>query len=505
MKLLTAEQIKEADKYTIQHEPVKSTDLMERAANACADWIVKRYHDKNTKFKVFAGPGNNGGDGLALARMLANNGFAVQVYILNLNDKFSDDFNTNLLRLKRQQEVKIKEIKEERKIPFILPEDVLIDAMFGSGLSRALSGLPAKLVYYLNSFENTVISIDIPSGLFSEENVDTLNPNRVIVEADHTLTFQFPKISFFFPENQQYIGNWHILPIGLHPEFIDKVDSTFYYLRDYDIKPILHGRKKFSHKGTYGHGLLIAGSYGMMGAAILATHAALRTGIGLITSHIPRYGYSILQTAVPEALIQIDESDIIFTSSPDLDRFTAIGVGPGLGARENTKKALSALFEQSRVPMVIDADAINILAENKEWLKKIPKGSIITPHPKEFSRLVGEYSRSLERINKQLEFAKEYQIYVVVKGAHTTIATPEGKIFFNSTGNPGMATAGSGDVLTGIILSLLAQHYPSLHAAQLGVYIHGLAGDIAAESNSEEAMIASDIINCLGQAYRKLK
>ena len=310
-----------------------------------------------------------------------------------------------------------------------------------------------------------------------------------------------PKLSFLFSDNEEFVGNWGILSIGLNQEFIDSVDSDYYLTTSDLIEELIIDRKKFSHKGTYGHVLMVSGSYGKMGAAILACKACLRTGSGLVTVHIPKIAYSIMQIALPEVMVSIDWSDIIISNVPNVESYSAIGVGPGIGTKQNTKKALIDLFEKVKYPMVIDADGLNILAENKELISKIPKNSILTPHPKEFERLIGTFSDDYTRMQQQISFAVNNQLYLVLKGAYTSIACPDGKVYFNNTGNPGMATAGSGDVLTGMILSLLGQGYNSKDAAIFAVYLHGLAGDIAAHKLSEEALIASDIIENIGNAY----
>lgn len=498
MKILLSNQIKQLDAYTIENEPISSINLMERAATACTNWIIENFGVEN-KFKIFVGPGNNGGDGLAIARMLAEKKYLVQVFIIKITDKFSNDFSVNYKRLLKQGKSKIFTIDENDDLPIINKDDIVIDGLFGSGLSRSLSGFPAKVVNYLNKCDAAIIAIDIPSGLFGEDN--SKNNYAHIIKAAYTLTFQFPNLSFFFPENEHYVGKWEVLPIGLHKEFIEKLATDYFIVTKDYVHSKLIKRKKFAHKGNFGHALLLSGSYGKMGAAVLASKACLRTGVGLITAHIPKKGYHIIQTAVPEAMISIDKSDTIYSDIPEIENYNAIGIGPGIGLDNITQSALKSLIEKAEVPIVFDADAINIFAENKDWLDKIPANSIFTPHPKEFERLAGKSSDNYSRNLMQIKFAKKYNVYVVLKGAYTAIACPDGKCYFNSTGNPGMATAGSGDVLTGIILSFLAQKYSSKDAAILGVYFHGLAGDIAAEKIGEQALIAGDIIQFMGAAF----
>jgi ADP-dependent NAD(P)H-hydrate dehydratase / NAD(P)H-hydrate epimerase len=501
MKLFTTKQIAGIDNYTIENEPITDIDLMERAAMQITNWLVQHYSTEQ-KMVFFAGPGNNGGDALAIARQLANLDYPCEVYLLDFGKDLKDSPATNWIRLEEQGKVKLVKIRQVDDFPSINQADVFIDGLFGSGLSRPLESFPADLVKRINALPNTTVAIDIPSGLMGEDNSENIQKN--IVRADFTLTFQFPKISFLFAENEPFTGKWEVLPIGLHPDGISQTSTDFYFVEKEDVKDLIPVRSKFAHKGTFGHALLIAGSYGKMGASVLASNACLRSGVGLLTSHVPHFGYSIIQTAVPEAMVSIDDHDSIFTGVPDLTPFTAIGAGPGIGMKSNTKKALKELIEKVRVPLVLDADALNILSENQGWLKELPENSILTPHPGEFKRLACETDNSWERIQKQIQMAKELKVIIVLKGAFTTIALPNGKVYFNSTGNPGMATGGSGDSLTGIILGLLAQRFPPEHAAIAGVFLHGLAGDLAIRLKSENALIAGDITDFLGKAFLEI-
>ncbi len=502
MKIFCSKQIAEIDAYTIQKEPIASIDLMERASLKLFEWIFEQY-TLQQKFKIFAGPGNNGGDGLALARMLAEAKFEVEVYLIKISKELSPDCQINLERLNSLSHVSIYEITKLDDFPSISEKSVVIDALFGSGLSRPLSGLVKDLVKLINDSKAEIIAIDIPSGLFGEDN--SSNDLTNCIHADYTLSFQFPKLSFLFPENAECVGTWEILPIGLHPEVIAILPSFYQLVNESYIRELLKIRSRFSHKGTYGHGLLITGSYGKMGAAILASKASLRSGVGLLTTHIPRLGYDIMQTAVPESMVSIDRSDIIFTEYPELDNFDAIGVGPGIDTKCNSIRALEELIEECDKPMVLDADALNIIGANKELNGLLPKGTILTPHMKEFERILGKSNGAFDRNEKQRAFSQEQSVVMVLKGAFTAITDENGRCYFNPTGNPGMATAGSGDVLTGIILSLLAQGYSSLHAALIGVYVHGLAGDLAAEEIGQDALIASDIVNFLPHAWKKIR
>ncbi len=498
MKLFTTKQIAEIDKFTIKNEPVADVDLMERAALQVTNWLVQHFSTEQ-KMIFFAGPGNNGGDALAVARQLAGLDFQAEVYIVSIGKDLKDSPAINRKRLHEQGRVIVKELTRIEDFPEIKVTDVIIDGLFGSGLTHSLEGLPVKVIQKINELTNLVVAIDIPSGLMGEDN--SKNRSERIIRATYTLTFQFPKISFLFPENERFTGKWETLPIGLHPEGLKKVHSDIYFIDKQDVKDIFPERNKFAHKGIYGHALLIAGSYGKMGAAVLSSRACMRAGAGLLTTHVPRLGYSIIQTAVPEAMASIDAHDSIFTDFPDLTLFTAVGVGPGIGKKSNTCKALHELLSKSNKPLVLDADALNIISENKAWFNMLPANTILTPHPGEFKRLAGETANSWERIQKQRQMSAELNVIIVLKGAYTTVALPNGKLFFNSTGNPGMATAGSGDVLTGFILGLLAQNIPAQDAAIAGVYLHGLAGDLAVQKKSANALTAGDVAESLGDAF----
>jgi len=502
MKIFRSDQIKEIDQFTIKNEPIASVELMERAAGQLFKWYTRNF-DRSRRVIVFAGPGNNGGDGLALARMLTSNRYNVEVFYVMTSGKTSIDWDANYQRLEKESSVIFNTIDDIEKFPVIDFDDVVVDAIFGTGLRQPAEGLAGLVIKRINQNDCRVVSIDIPSGLFGEDN-STNNP-EAIINADYTLCFQFPRLSFMFAENDKYVGEWIVLPIGLDKNAIRNTETPYTFLENDFVKSLLRTRKKFDHKGNYGHGLLIAGSYGKMGAAIMGAKAALRTGIGLITCHIPACGNQIIQTALPEAMVQVDKEERIFSEVDNAGPFNAIGIGPGIGTDPITQEALLKVLSIPDRLTVIDADAINILGMNKKWLPTLPYEAILTPHIKEFERIAGKTGNSFQQLKKQVEFAGDYNCYVVLKGAFTSIATPEGKVFFNSTGNPGMATAGSGDVLTGMILSLLAQGYSPENAAIAGVYIHGLSGDIAAAKSGYESIIASDIIDNIGNAFLKIR
>ena len=500
MKIFEATQVREIDAYTIRHEPVESIDLMERAASRLTGWYVRHFHT-DRKVLLFAGPGNNGGDALAMARMLAERQFRVECYLLKFGT-LSEDCSINRQRLIEQGQVTYTEIREGEELPAINKRDVVVDGIFGSGLSRKASGFPGSVIRHINQHAETLIAIDIPSGLFGEDNAE--NDYGSVIRADYTLTFQFPFLSFFFNLNDPYVGSWRIHDIQLHPAKIEEAETSYQTIEKQQVRAILPARNKFAHKGTFGHALIISGCYGMMGAALLAGESCLRGGTGLVTLHVPRFGYSIIQTGFPEAIVSLDQSDILFSEPPDLGPYTAIGIGPGIGCKQNTGKGLKMVLEKTGVPMVIDADGLNILAAHPDWLELIPEGTILTPHPKEFDRLAGESANAYERHVRQREFAERYRVTVVLKGAYTGIATANGRYWFITTGNPGMATGGSGDVLTGLITGLLAQGISPEDAALAGVYLHGLAGDIAVQKSSQESVIAGDMISHLGAAFREL-
>jgi NAD(P)H-hydrate epimerase len=499
MQILSREQIQAWDQYTIQNEPIRSVDLMERAATRCFEWI-RQQHWHGHSFKVFCGKGNNGGDGLAIARMLLQSGFSAITYILENGKPGSPDFQENLQRL-HDTTTDIHFLQSEDIIPGLHETDILIDALFGSGLNKPVSDLAARLVEHINASKATIVAIDVPSGLF----MDQSSIGHPIVIAQYTLTFQVYKLGLLVQENAPYIGNVHVLDIGLHPAYL--INNIFHKeLTELSLaRSIFKPRNAFAHKGNFGHALMIAGSYGKIGAAVLATRACMRSGAGLTTVFIPRCGYSILQTAAPEAMVMTDEKEEHLSSLPgELDKYASIGIGPGIGTEDDTQKIVSFITRRYSKPLVIDADALNILSLHKELLTHIPADSIITPHPKEFDRLFGEHANDFDRINTATIKAAELKCIIVLKGHHTVIATPGGQLFFNNTGNAGMAKGGSGDVLTGILTALKAQGYESEQAAILGVYIHGMAGDLAATTFSMEAMLASDIIDSLSNAFPQL-
>ena len=499
MKIFTTEQIRAWDAYTIKYEPITSLALMNRAATAFADWFAGVYRDTERPVFVFAGTGNNGGDGVAVARLLHQRFFSVKVFVCDFNNKHSPDFDAQINELPRGAAVAVHRLNSAAGAPRLPDNALVIDALFGSGLSRALDGEWATIIDVLNRANREIIAIDLPSGLFADAYSD-----GPCIQAARTFSFEIPKYAFFFPENAGRVGEWAFGGIGLHPAFAAATETPFNYLTRQEAQALVRRRPVFSHKGTYGHALLCNGSQGKMGAAVLAARACLRSGVGLLSLQTPGCGYSILQSTVPEAMCRVDRHEQVWSELPDTARFTAVGAGCGIGLEKETAAVLERLLLNAQIPLVLDADALNLLAGHSEWWRFLPKNTLLTPHPKEFERLFGATENSIARNALQRRKAQQLGVYIILKGAYTAIACPDGSCWFNSTGNPGMATGGTGDALTGILTGLLAQGYPPHDAALLGVYLHGLAGDLAARSRSQAGMTAGDVIDHLGAAWLEL-
>ncbi|MDR0907455.1 MAG: NAD(P)H-hydrate dehydratase [Rikenellaceae bacterium] len=487
MKILTANQIAEADQATIEREPISSLALMERAAEELARWIGENT-EPDQRLIFCCGKGRNGGDGVAVARLLHGAGLECVVFLAADYNQLAPETRANIDRLPKG--VEVYDITSEQ--PDIEPSAVIVDALLGTGVAGEVRGPVASVIGWINGLPNRVISIDLPSGMTTEWD----NSGRTIVRAETTLTLQFPKLSLLLSEVGECAGNVVVISIHLNQQFIYETPSPYYYITEETASELRRPRAKFSHKGTYGHALLVCGSGGMIGAATLATSGALRSGCGLVTAHIPKAERFALQANWPSAMLSLDSADCFSTVPTELERFSAIGVGPGLGQDARTVDALAGLLQQAstlKIPMLLDADALNIITANPLLAKSIPAGSVLTPHPRELQRLVGEWADDREKLAKTLELAQELKSVVVVKGAHTAICTPDGRVLFNSSGNPGMAKGGSGDVLAGYITGLLARGYTAEDACVIGVYIHGRAGDKAAEYYGEEAMNSADL------------
>lgn len=503
MKIFTGAQTRAQDKYTMEHEPIRGIDLMERAARNIAAAITSEW-GAETPMVVFAGPGNNGGDALAVARLLAEQGYKVSAYLFNIHDKLSDECDTNRRRCAECKRITtFKEIRDSFDPPTLDASTVAIDGLFGSGLSKPLAGGFASLVKYINQSPCKVVSIDLPSGLMTEDNTYNIRAN--IVHADLTLTIQQKKLCMLFADNQHCLGRVKVLDIRLSEDFERKTEAQYILQEEADVRPLLRHRDPFAHKGAMGNALVIAGSYGMSGAAILASRACLRSGAGKVTVHTPKKNYAVMQVAVPEAVMQMDRDEAIFSEPVDTDSFDALAIGPGIGRQETTAIAMIAQLRRTQCHIVADADALNILANHRAWMQQLPKGIILTPHAAEMDRLSGNTSNGcFERLANASRLAERIQGYVILKGHYSALCLPDGKVVFNSTGNAGMATAGSGDVLTGIICGLLARGYEPGEACRLGMYLHGLSGDIAAKELGEESLTASDIISFLPRAFNRL-
>lgn len=497
LPLLTSPQIREADAYTIANEPITSINLMERAAKAFVGWFVNHFPDKNQAVSIYCGTGNNGGDGLAIARMLHGHHYrAINVKITRFSDKTSNDFNTNLKRL---QKLPLMEIRSGDALP-TEESPVIIDAMLGSGLNKPLSGDYKRVVQYLNSLEKTVVAVDIPTGFFAEGKID---PKAEVLRSDLVITFQQAKINFLLPESGPFINCWEAVNIGIDEEFVQSLNSPYQFVRVKDIRRLLKPRHKFSNKGTYGHALIVAGQAKTMGAALLCSSACAHAGAGLTTACVPESGLIALNSYLPEIMAIIRQGDDL----PEIgwDKFNSMGIGPGLGDDENSLALLTYIFTNYHKPVVIDADALNLLAANKQLWGLVPEGSILTPHMKEFDRLFGEHDSWWLRLQTAIEKAKEYKVCIVLKNDYTITATPGGKAYFNSTSNAAMASGGMGDVLTGIIAALLAQKYSPEDACIVGCYIHGKAGDELALPNRMNVVLPGKLITQLPVTMAKFR
>lgn len=504
MKIFNSQSINELDKATCAAQKIDSLDLMERAASAVSNEIISQFFS-NQRIVVIAGPGNNGGDALAVARMLVEQGFShVEVYLFNVSQskRLSHDCDEELKRLREVEGVNLNVIEREFIPPVLGPSDVVLDGLFGSGLRTPLQGGFVAVARYINESGAYVISIDVPSGLFGEWNDNTIT--RDMVHANLTLTFQQPRLSFFFAENADVVGEVKVLDIDLDNDAILATPTDFIYVEEKNVRTTLRRRKPFSSKRDYGSVLLFAGRTGMFGAAILAARSALKGGAGLVTVHTGGYGMLPIQTAEPCAMFEPDQEHSFITDMRLHHDHQAVAVGPGIGTHTLTVDALESLLKTCKSPLVLDADALNCIASRPALLSLLPQNTIITPHIGEFDRLFGDQSSSENRLRKAIEMAKYYNIIIVLKGHYTTVIRPTGKVYINSTGNPGMATAGAGDVLTGAIAAFVAQGYRPEIAATMAVYFHGLAGDLAAEQVGMHGLMASDIADYLGRAIQQV-
>ncbi|MFS4457443.1 NAD(P)H-hydrate dehydratase [Maribacter sp. 2304DJ31-5] len=498
MKLFTAAQIYSADKFTIEKQGISSDELMERSAVQIFNWMHLRMQGAPVKIHLFCGIGNNGGDGIALARHLQEHGYHIAVYVVNYSEKRSKDFLLNLDRLK-DRKIWPTFLDSDCDFPEIGKDDIIVDGIFGIGLNRTPADWVVQLMSHLHASKAFILSVDIPSGLFT----DKVPENRdAVVKSNYVLSFQTPKLVFFLPETADFIEQWEVLDIGLDTEFLMTTETEYELIGKNEVLPLYRPRQKFSHKGVYGHSLIIGGSYGKIGAVQLASKAALRVGSGLVTAYIPKCGYQAIQASLPEVMVLTNGGETISGITYDILP-TSVGMGMGMGTDETALNAFGSYLKSNDSPLVIDADGLNMLAVHKELLDLLPSGTILTPHPKELERLIGTWKDDFDKLIKVKSFSKKYDCVLLIKGAHTIIVY-QGKGYVNATGNPGMANAGSGDVLAGMITGLLAQGYGALEASLFGVYLHGRAGDIQIENTGYQALIASDIIEGIGKAYLDL-
>ncbi|AXG71995.1 bifunctional NAD(P)H-hydrate repair enzyme Nnr [Kordia sp. SMS9] len=499
MKIYSAAQIYEAINRTIEKNQITSNDLLEFAGTQLFNWFHKRMHGAQVPIHIYCGIGNNGGLGLVLGRQLLHHGYNVHLYVVNFSAKRTKGFLVNYDRIK-EFKVWPKLLSSGEEFPEMQQEDIIVDAIFGIGLNRKTSDWVKELIKYINASKAYTVSLDVPSGLYPDHGPED---KEAVIASNYTLTSQAPKLSFFLPETGIYMQQWEAIDIGLDQEYLQTTDTEVQLIDTFEVLPLYIPREKYAHKGTYGHSLIIGGSYGKIGAVTLASSACLRVGAGLVTAFIPECGYNILQTSLPEAMVICDENekhvtDIQFDIEPK-----TIGIGVGMGTDAATAKALEVFLQKSKDSLVIDADALNLLSANKKLLKSVPKHSVLTPHPKELERLIGTWTDDFDKLEKAKSFSKKYDIILIIKGAHT-VTIYDGSVYINNTGNPGMATAGSGDVLTGMLTGLLSQGYDSLQAALFGVYLHGKAGDIALSGLGYQALTASDIVDHIGDAYLDL-
>jgi len=497
MKIFSAKQLRQADKATVQMKGITELELMESAGTKVFNWLHQRLQGTQVPILVFCGIGNNGGDGLVVARHLILHGYNVKIYVANFTDKRSECFLDNYDRIKDISHEWPTLMRSENDFPEIAPGDIIVDALFGIGLSRPLEGWLKALVIHLNKSEAFKLAVDIPSGLYADK---PIGDAEAIVKAQHTLTFQAPKLSFFMPESGPFVSYYEVIDIGLDEDFLGGLTPLAELILKDDVRSLYHQREKFSHKGTYGHTLIVGGSYGKIGAIVLSSRAAYRAGSGLVTAYVPRCGYQVLQSTVPEAMVLTDQKEdvlhrITYSLSP-----SAIAIGMGMGTGNDQISAMEDFLSTNKLPVVIDADGINCLAKKPGLLKWLSRDSVLTPHPGELRRLIGEWDNDYQQLDMTRKFARKHQCLVLIKGAHSKLVTPE-KVLINTTGNPGMATGGSGDVLSGLISGLMAQGYSSQEAATMAVYLHGSAGNIAAQSIGFEALMAGDIIDFTGDAF----
>ena len=500
MKILSKEQVYEGDKLTVETQQISSTELMERAGIQIFNWLHTRLQGAQVPIHVFCGIGNNGGDGLVVARHLLNYGYNVHTYVVNCSTKRSKDFLNNYDRIKQVSKKWPTLLGCKEDFPTIEADDIIIDAVFGIGINRDVSEWVKQMFQYFRASKAFTLAIDIPSGLYTNQ---VPKDEDAVVWANYTLSFQSPKLVFFLPDTAKYTEEWEVLDIGIDRKFLVEIESEAELIGRNEVLPFYQPRKKYSNKGHFGHALIIGGSYGMIGSVNLASRATLVSGAGLVSTFIPKCGYHAMQSSFPEAMVMTDTDENILTKIEINFKPSVIGIGVGMGTNPKTIKAFEDFLKTNKSPLVVDADAINILSQKKTLIKFLPEGTVLTPHPKELERLIGAWKDDFDKLKKAKAFSKKYRLIIVIKGANT-ITVMENKLYVNTSGNPGMATGGTGDVLTGIITGLISQDYNPLVAAIFGVYLHGKSADIAVQDTGYESLIASHIIETLGEAYLDL-
>ncbi|MDG5492021.1 NAD(P)H-hydrate dehydratase [Psychroserpens sp. SPM9] len=497
MKIFSKEQIYEGDALTSKKQNITSTELMERAGIQIFNWLHVRMQGAQVPIHVFCGIGNNGGDGLVVARHLITHGYNVKTYVVNCSDKRTKDFLINYDLIKQTTKKWPEMLGCEADFPEIHKDDIIVDAIFGIGLNRPADDWVISLFVHFKKSQAFTLSVDIPSGMYTDQVPEDEN---AVVWANYTLSFQSPKLIFFLPDTSKFSIQWEVLDIGIDREFLYVTETEAELIGKHEVLPIYKPREKYAHKGDFGHSFIIGGSYGKMGAVVLSSRAALSIGAGLVTAFVPKCGYQIMQTAFPEAMVITDEQEThISNISFDIEP-TVIGLGMGMGTEAQTISALEKFLKSNKTPLVIDADGLNSLSKKKALLKHLPEQTVLTPHPKELERLIGTWKDDFDKLSKAKAFSKKHKVILVIKGANT-ITVFNDKYYVNTTGNPGMATAGTGDVLTGVITGLISQGYDALSATVFGVYLHGKAADIAIEDLGYQSLIASHVIEALGEAY----
>jgi len=515
MKILTSREMKEIDNITINEIGIPGCVLMENAGIQIYRAIKKKFPDlKKEKISIIAGPGNNGGDGLVVARHLFNEGVIPNIYLIASKEKVKGDARINL-DIAEKIGLKIQEITSEKTWNLYKDEisssTLIIDAIFGTGLTRPAEGLFKKIIEDINKISAFKVSVDIPSGLSS----DTHQIIGPCVKADLTVTLGAPKIAHIFPPAEEYIGELIVADISIPPFLFEDEKLKLELIEKQAIISCFKPRRKDTHKGTYGHLFILAGSFGKTGAAIMAGKSALKIGAGLVTIGTPESCLPIIARSMMELMTEpLPETEKKTLSEEALEKVLtllenkdAILIGPGITTHPSTSNLLFKLLEKIDKPMVIDADGLNIIASNPDILRNLKNNIVLTPHPGEFARLLKTTTKEIlkNKIEYAREFAIKYNIYLVLKGYRTLIATPQGNVFVNPTGNPGMATAGSGDVLSGILGGLIVQQNNFLEAILAAVYVHGLSGDIASQKIGERSLVAGDLIKYLPRAIKSLE